>query len=143
LPIPSWTWATPFVNIRSRFADREDLGKTRVRQQYWPELPEQDVMELFDVIQLNFQLLPGLLRPDDLVDKLAAPVKTANPLKWLVCRARTEDSLSELDYHLGKRLRQHGTQKAWEHTKIVTVNDLARAWCGKLPLSTSPGSVDS
>jgi hypothetical protein len=122
--------------LRIRFADREDLGKTGVYRQYWSEFPERAVMELFELIEMEYELPPGLLRPNDSVAKLVDPVKTANPFKWLFYQGRTEDRTSEINYQLGKRQWQSGTQKAWEHSKIRTVNDLIRAWCGVLPLTT-------
>ena len=120
-----------------RFADREDLGQAEVYQQYWSDYPEQDVKELLELIHREYQLPPGLLRPDDHLDKLLAPVKTSNPLKWLVYRLRAEDRRSELNFQLSKRQRQHGTEKAWQLKAIVTMNDLMLAWCGRLPLELS------
>jgi hypothetical protein len=129
--------------LHSRFADREDLGKTRVYRQYWSEFSEQAVMELFELIGTEYKLPPGLLRPNDPMTKLIDPVKTANFFKWLVYKARTEDRNSELNYQLSKRQRQYGTQKSWEQARILTVNDLIRAWCGQLPATASADSSQS
>lgn len=119
--------------LLSRFADRGDLGKVKVYQQYWAEFPEQDIMELFELLEVEYQLSPGLLRPADRLNKLLEPVATVNPLKWLVYRARTEDSTTELNYRLGKRQQRYGTQRAWQQAGIATLDDLVRAWCGQLP----------
>src|SRR5215467_2244171 len=106
-------------SLLSGFADREDVGKASAYRQYWAQLPEQDVMELFELLQMEYQLPPGLLRPTDKVEKLLIPVTTANPLKWLVYRARTEDRITEINYRLGKRQQRRGTQRAWQETGIV------------------------
>jgi hypothetical protein len=104
-----------------------------VHYEYWAELPEHDVMELFELLETEYQLAPGLLRPPDRLDKLFEPVTTKNPLKWLVYRARTEDSATELNYRLGKRQQRYKTRQAWQQAGIATVDDLVRAWCGRAP----------
>lgn len=124
--------------LLGRLADREDLGKTKAYQQYWAGLPERDVMELFELLETEYQVPPGLLRPEDDVNKLLGPVRTRNPFRWLFYRARTEDRIAEINYQLGKRQRQRGTQKAWEQARIVTVGDLMRAWCGQPPVTNLP-----
>jgi hypothetical protein len=120
-------------NLLSRFGDREDVGKAKAYQHYWAELPEQDVMELFELLEMEYQLPPGLLRPGDNLNKLLEPVATANPLKWLLYRARTEDRTAEINYRLSKRQQRQGTHQAWQQAGIATVDDLVRAWCGQLP----------
>lgn len=120
-------------SLLSRFADREDLGKTKAYQEYWAAFPEQEVMELFELLEMEYQLPPGLLRPEDKLNKLLEPVTTVNPLKWLLYRARTEDRTAEINYRLSKRQERQGTHRAWQQAGIATVDDLVRAWCGQLP----------
>ena len=117
--------------ILRRFGDREDIGKREVYQQYWSEMPEQAIMELFELIAIEYKLPAGLLRADDSLDKLLAPVRTRNPLKWLVYQLRAGDRQSELNRELTNRMKQDGTLGKWE--KIDTIDDLVRAWCGRLP----------
>ena len=122
-----------YKTIRERFADRENLGEAGVYEQYWAEFPEHLVMEFFELIEVEYQLPPGLLRPDDRVTKLLDPVKPTNSLKWLFYQTHTEDSASELSFQLGKRERAYGIQDAWNTSEIVSVNDALRAWCGQFP----------
>ena len=124
--------------IRNRFADRENLEPQALYDQYWSEHPRQAVMDLFKLIEAEFELHPGLLRPDDEISKLFDPIKPVSFFKWLFYQARTEDSASVLSYQLGKREQQHGTQDAWDRAHITTIDDLVRAWCGQLPLLKPP-----
>lgn len=117
------------ATLLQRFADREDLGKRGVYQCYWSEMPEPAVMELFDFVELEYNLPAGLLRPEDALAKLLEPVPTRNPFRWLVYQLRSGDRQSELDRQLAKRMRAFGTLGTW--TNIETVDDLVRAWCGR------------
>lgn len=119
--------------IRSRFGDREKLEPQAAYEAFWSEFPQPAVMEFFELMEIEFQLSPGLLRPDDDVNKLLEPIRPVSFLKWLFYQAHTEDSASELIYQLGKREQQHGTQDAWEREKIRTIGGLMRAWSGQLP----------
>jgi len=120
-------------SIRSRFADREQLEPQAAYEQFWSAYHRQAVMEFFQLVETEYQLPPGLLRPDDDINKLLEPIKPAKFVKWLFDQARTEDSGAELIYQLGKREQQHGTQEVWEREKIRTIDDLMRAWSGQLP----------
>ena len=80
---------------------------------------------------VNFSDPTGLLRPEDELAKLFAPVKTRNPWRWLGYRTKEGDSALEIEYELGKRQRRHGTFGTW--SRLDTVDDLIRAWCGKTP----------
>lgn len=124
--------------IRSRFSNREKLEPQAAYEAFWSGFPKQAVMELFQLIETEYQLSPGLLRPDDDVNKFLEPIKPVNFLKWLFYQAHTEDSASELSYQLGKREQQHGTQDAWKRTNITTIDDLMRAWSGQLPTEKPP-----
>lgn len=87
--------------IRSRFGNREKLEPQAAYEAFWSEFPQQAVMELFQLIEIEYQLSPGLLRPNDTVNKLLESIKPVNFLKWLFYQAHTEDSESELRYQLG------------------------------------------
>jgi hypothetical protein len=119
--------------LRARFADREDLGKYEFYEQYYSatDLPKDDLLELLELIEFEYDLSPGLLRPEDNLSKLVEAVPTKNPWRWLVYQTAAGDRQSELSYQLDKRMRQSGTLEKW--TRIETVDDLVRAWCGQSP----------
>jgi len=92
---------------------------------------ENCVLECLELIETEFDIPAGLIRPNDKISQLVGEVQTRNPFRWVFYRAREEDIQSELNYQLGKRLRQYGTQRYWN--KINTIGDFIRAWCGLLP----------
>lgn len=124
-------WQQDFLK---RFLDREDLGAKLAYQQYWSQYPEEEIYDLFALITAEYGLRPGLLRPDDPMEKLLVPVRTKNPLKWLLYQHRSEDRRTELNYCLRKRQEKYGTEQMWEEARIGTINDFALAWCGGHPL---------
>jgi hypothetical protein len=125
--------------MRSRFSDRELLSRDHCYEVYFAPLglPKEEVLECLDLIEFEFEVPAGLLRPTDrLLSTLFAEVPPKNPWnlwKELVYRMREGDSQSELNYELGKRLRRYGTLDLWKNTKIETIEDLLRAWCGEPP----------
>jgi len=122
-------WHRAFLR---RFADRTDLGKDEFYQRYFQQedIEREAVEECLSLIESEYQISPGLLRPEDKLDLLFQPVKTRNPFLWVLYRSREEDSESEIRYQLGKQMRRHGTLNEWQ---IETIDDLIRAWCGKHP----------
>lgn len=121
------------LQIKSRFSDRENIGQSAVRLQYWSDLPEADVNTLFPLISSEFGVDAGVLRPDDSLDLLVEPVATKNPLLWLAYQTASGDKQIELSYQLNQRLRRFGTESNWP--SVLTVDDLMRAWCGLRPRS--------
>jgi hypothetical protein len=119
-----------------RFSDREDLGVGGVLTAFWTDLPRHAALEFFRLVELEYGLNAGLLRPDDPVSKFSEPIRSRNPLTWLFLEGRLEDAYSELAFQLGKRLDQAGTRAAWQ--EIQTTDDLLRAWCG----AHQPGGGD-
>lgn len=118
--------------ILKRFPRREDMGKDGLYEGYFRgELHKEDVLDCLNLLEFEFKIQAGFLRPEDKLDDLFKPIGTKNPLRWLVYQTRAGDRQSEVSYQLSKRLRQHGTYDAW--TKIETIDDLIRAWCGKNP----------
>lgn len=119
--------------LLARFGDREDIGIDKVYARYFMEdnLPKDEVFECLKVIEFEYELPAGLIRPGDRLKELFRPVPTKNPLLWLFYRSREEDSESEINYELGKRMRKHGTFDSWQ--KIETFGDFIRAWCGQRP----------
>jgi hypothetical protein len=116
-----------------RFGDREDITKEGIYIHYFQALglPEQCVFECLDLLESEYDVPAGLLRPDDKLLKLVQPVQARNPWRWLFYRSREEDIQSEINYQLAKRLRRHGTLGSWP--RIVTIGDLVKAWCGCKP----------
>jgi hypothetical protein len=119
------TWRN---RVALRFSDREDLGSKGVYEQFWRELPQNDVVELLNLIEFEYGVRPGLLRPDDPLTKLTEPVRTTDPVRWLIYQVATSDKHSELNYKLSNRMKQNETQNRWQ--SIDTVDDFVRAWCG-------------
>jgi len=106
-------------------------SQKRCVERFWPHLDKQSVIALFDMIQLEFGISAGLLRPGDSLEKLCRPVETLNPLKWLVFQMKANDKKTELNRELGRRLNRYGTRDKWN--SIATVDDLVRAWSGDIP----------
>jgi hypothetical protein len=123
-------WRKMFLD---RFAGREDLGKEDLYARFFaPEgLPKSDVFECLELIEFEYEFSPGLLRPDDGLTKLFDRVVTRNPWRWMLYQVREGDSKSEINYQLANRMRRFGTLGSW--SRIETVNDLLRAWCGQTP----------
>lgn len=121
--------------MRSRFSDRELLNRDQCYDLYFEplDLPKEKALECLDLIEFEFEVPVGLLRPTDRLSLLFAPVPTRNPLKCLFYRGREEDSQSELNYELSKRLRRYGTLDLWKNIEIETIETLLRAWCGERP----------
>ena len=113
--------------IRARFADREDLGRAGAVTAYWSHLPRVPLDELFDLIEAEFSLPAGLLRPEDPVARLTAPLAIENPLTWLWAEAALEDAASELDYRFRKRVKAAGM--AVPAVFPETIERLVDLWC--------------
>ncbi|MGH9873044.1 MAG: hypothetical protein ACRD9S_11350 [Pyrinomonadaceae bacterium] len=120
--------------VRSRFGERQDISKSELYSRYWASdgLAEASVLECLDLIEVEYQLPAGILRPQDKLEDLFDPVATKNPLRWLEYQTGADDRKSEVNYQLAKRMKQHETLGAWTH--IETVDDLVHAWCGRTPL---------
>ena len=124
--------------ILHRFEGREVLTKDELFTRYFESegLPKDEVNECFELIEFEYDIPVGVLRPNDKLDKLIQPVTTKQPWRWLVYRTREGDSESELDYELGKRMRRAGNLKSWSHIKRfgdITFFDFLKAWCGLKP----------
>jgi hypothetical protein len=113
--------------LLSRFGDREDLGLGGARNRFWPELDEQAVISILTLIEREYGLPSGILRPGDSLEKLFQPIETKNPLKWMMYQLRASDKKSEINYELGRRMAR--STKTSNDAKITTVDDLVRSWC--------------
>jgi len=108
--------------LASRLSDREDLPRAVAIERYWDDVARTDVDELFDLIANELGISPGLLRPDDSLDELLAPLPVRNPLKWLFREAALEDGVGELSHRLRRRNPRLGG-------RVRTVRELVHAWC--------------
>jgi hypothetical protein len=124
--------------ILHRFDARENLTKDELYTRYFQRagLPKEEVFDCLRLIEFEYKVPAGLLRPEDKLEKLFSPVSAQNPWRWLVYRTREGDSETEINYELGKRMRRAGTVKSWSHIEKfgdLTFRDLMKAWCGKRP----------
>ena len=117
--------------IFERFNDRPDLGRKNVYLRHFAQLDEKCVSECFDLIEEEYGVPPGLIRPTDAIEKLTAAVPATNPVSWFFYRAREGDIEGELIYQLKTRMSKYGTYDSLPD--LSTFGDLINAWCGDTP----------
>ena len=119
--------------MQRRFPDRADLGREEAYRCFWAPLglPFADVFSLFDLIEQEYQISGGALRPDDPMEALLFPVRTRGPLRWLACEPRLEDATSELNYRLAKRIERGEAVEPEQPPR--TISDFVHLWCGRRP----------
>lgn len=108
--------------LRARFEGREPLQAEEACRRYWSGYPSEAVLEVLALVEDEYGLEPGLLRPDDPLSLLFTPVPTRNPLEWLFFQGMTEDRQSELEYRLKRR--RGGTRNA----HVSTLGDYVSLW---------------
>jgi hypothetical protein len=115
--------------LRQRFSDRVEFTWEEAYQQLFasPDLPQAGVFECFGLIELEYGIPAGVLRPDDSLDELFAPIPTKHPWWWMVYQVQAGDREAEILRQVDKRLRRHG-QKL--RGGLRTIGDLIHAWCG-------------
>jgi hypothetical protein len=121
------------TELRTRLPEREELSLPELRRRFWPDASAADLSSLGDLIREELSIPIGLLRPEDSMRALLAPMSFRNPLRWYLVEPRLEDGISELNYELCKRLpprHRHGQA----HVKFETWTDVVVAWCGLLPV---------
>jgi hypothetical protein len=140
-----WFGGNPMSNqddweqaIVRRFDGRENLAINELYNRFFKnaELRKDEVVECLKLLESEYKVPAGVLRPNDKLAKLFHPVRATTPWQWLVYRTREGDTETEINYELGKRMRRSGTVKSWSHIKRfgdLTVSDLLRAWCGLTP----------
>src|SRR5207302_10700769 len=108
-------------------------GKDEVFQAYWAEkaLARNEVFDALAVIEAEYGLPAGMLRPSDKLELLVEPVRTRNPLRWIYYQVWAGDREGELSLQLRRRMARHGTSGIWP--KLETIDDFVRAWCGRKP----------
>jgi hypothetical protein len=115
--------------IRARFGDREDLGTAGVHTRFWPHLPRDQFDQLAQLLDAEYRIPVGLLRPEDALSKFSDPVPTRNPWRWLSYRTAEGDRWSEINYQLVHRLDRRGAPLP--KPPAMTVDALVRVWCGE------------
>ncbi len=113
--------------INERFGDRPALTRAEAIKAFWSNLPQAELEEFFELIEVEYGLDVGLLRPDDSLDRLTAPIKTKNHWRWYRVEPRIEDAASELNYELCKRADRNGLG---DFAPVSTVGEYVRICCG-------------
>ena len=116
--------------LQERFRDRPALTRDESVRMFWSDLPPKDVSDFFEMIETEYQLDVGLLRPDDNLERFTTPIKTKNPLRWFSVEPRLEDRASELNYQIVKPADQAGLA---HYLPVHTVREYVRIWCGFAP----------
>ena len=116
--------------LQERFGDRPALPRDEAVRVFWSDLPSEDVADFFEMIETEYQLDVGLLRPDDNLERFTMPIKTKNPLRWFAVEPGLEDCASELNYQLCKRADKAGLAN---YLPVHTVREYVRIWCGLAP----------
>ncbi|GAC1479027.1 MAG: hypothetical protein NVS1B4_23240 [Gemmatimonadaceae bacterium] len=116
--------------LLERFADRPDIGKAAAAEQFLGVGAgrKASLIDLMDLIEFHFSLPSGLLRPDDPIDKLTAPIKTRHPWRWAVFQVKMGDGILALSEEVEARAKREGRKIDWP--TIRTIGQLADAWCG-------------
>ena len=116
--------------IHERFGDRAALARDEATRAFWDDLPRAKLEEFFEFMEIEYSLDAGLLRPEDQLERLTAPIKTKNPWRWFLVEPRIEDAASELNYEIWTRAQRAGLT---DHLPLFTVGEYVRVWCGISP----------
>ena len=96
----------------------------RPRVPIWDDLPGAQLEEFFEFMEVEYSLDAGLLRPEDQLELLTAPIKTKNPWRWFLVEPRIEDAASELNYEIWKRAQTAGLT---DRLPLSTVGEYVRS----------------
>jgi len=116
--------------LQERFGDRAALPRDEAVQTFWSDLPPEDLADFFEMIETEYRLDVGLLRPEDNLARFTTPIKTKNPLRWFAVEPGLEDKASELNYQIVQRADQFGLA---HHLPVHTLREYVRIWCGRAP----------
>jgi len=121
------------IAMQNRFRGRENLERKHLFDSHFSSLGvgAADLNELLDILEIEFRVPAGMLRPEDSLDLLFEVVPAQNILRSIEYRTRAGDGKSELNHLLYKRLEQRGLLTQW--VAIETIGDLALAWSGLPP----------
>lgn len=112
--------------LLGRLKGRADIGRERALSELGAGLPVDDAAALADLIEEEFSVPIGLLRPDDRPDVLFASFPFANPFTWLWAEAALEDGVSEISLQLKRR-------GATADRPPQTFAELFEVWCRVRP----------
>jgi len=104
------------------------LGRKRFA--FWFDMPPEELADFFELIETEYGLDVGLLRPEDNLARFTTPIRTKNPLRWWAVEVGLEDSASELNYQIVQRADQFGLA---QYLPVHTVGAYVRVWCGRVP----------
>jgi len=116
--------------IHERFGDGSTLPPEEVTRLFGDNLPRAKLEEFFELLDIEYSLDAGLLRPEDQLERLTEPIQTKNPWRWFLVEPRIEDAASELNYEIWKRARSAGLT---DPLPLFTVGEYVRVWCGIRP----------
>ena len=121
-------WSSRQEALQQRFPPRPKLTDEELWAELFQDCSKVCVLECLIFLATEYRIDPGFLRPEDRLSVLFAPVKTLNPLKWLIYRGRESDGQTEIKFQLQKRLTADPKKRSLEH--IETFGQFVRAWCG-------------
>src|SRR5258706_9780221 len=116
--------------LKERFGDRPALSRDEAVRTFWSDLPPDNLAGFFEMIESEYGLDVGLLRPDDNLARLTTPIKTKNLLRWFAVQPPLEDRAAELNYQIVQRADQFGLA---HYLPARTVGEFVRVWCGRVP----------
>lgn len=124
------------AGTRARFAGRNARPMREWYERFFAsqQLAWADVEALGKMIQFEYGIPVGLLRPEDSLRVLWLPVPTRRPWRSLVFQMAAADREASIIEDVDERLRHLGTRAVWDHP-IHTVNDLMCAWGRPAPVS--------
>jgi hypothetical protein len=117
-----------FERLRRRFPPRDKLTKSDLAKRFFSGYQEAETIELFDLIEREFHIDIGFLRPEDSLDTLFAPVSSWNPFSWAMFRALESDGVNEISTEVAKKRKRRGLPVV-PANEVRTVGDLVHAWC--------------
>src|SRR5690606_41832120 len=91
--------------LLGRLSGRTELSRDEALAALGEGLPAHEVGELARLLEEEFGISLGLLRPQDSLEALWAPVSMRQPLQWLWAQAALEDAVTEVNQQLQIRRR--------------------------------------
>src|SRR5689334_21432693 len=109
--------------VRRRFDGRPSLSDIELASMFNPSLDPLELASLRELLQLEFSLDLGVLRPDDPLELLTEhPNSRGNPIRWLVYESSSRDATNEVDEQLTIRLKRLGFDQPT--FRVKTIGDL-------------------
>jgi len=118
--------------IKRRFPVRENLEKSELARRCFSEHDGAEALELFALVEREFRIDVGFLRPDDSLHALFSPVPARNPLTWIRFRALESIGVTEISTEVASKRRERGLPSE-PPEGIRSFGDLVRAWCERGP----------